>query len=99
MAACERQRLIGSGLSCQTLGPMEDIDYVHHVIDPWLEKYRKQGADALTPLEALAVGVWLLEAEVNSGGFNHYYFYSRGALAEQTVEALDAIGASETAGI
>jgi len=78
---------------------MEDLDYVLQFIDPWLDKYIERGADALLPLEALGVGVWLLEAEVNNGGFDQYYFNSRGVLAEQTVEALDAIGAYETAAI
>ncbi|MBL0731210.1 DUF4375 domain-containing protein [Piscinibacter sp. HJYY11] len=78
---------------------MDDLDYVLQVIDPWLDKYIERGASFLLPLEALGVGVWLLEAEVNNGGFHQYYFNSHGALAEQTVEALDAIGAHETAAI
>jgi hypothetical protein len=43
------------------------------------------------------VGVWTLEAEVNNGGFDQYYFNSAGDLAMQTVEALKAIGAVKTA--
>jgi len=78
---------------------MDNIDYVLQVIDPWLEKYINQGAGSLTPVEACAVGVWLLDAEVNNGGFNQYYFNTRGVLAVRTVEALREIGAAETASL
>jgi len=78
---------------------MENLEYVLQVIEPWLDKYIEHGGASLLPLEAIGVGVWLLEAEVNNGGFDLYYFNSGGVLAEQTVEALDAIGAYETASI
>lgn len=78
---------------------MNDPDYVLEVIDPWLSKYIGQGPGSLAPHEAAAVGVWLLEAEVNNGGFDQYYFNSRGVLAEATVRALNEIGATETASL
>jgi hypothetical protein len=78
---------------------MEDLDYVLQVIDPWLSTYIEHGAESLTPVQAGAVGVWLLDAEVNNGGFDQYYFNTRGVLAEQTVACLRAIGAMETASL
>jgi hypothetical protein len=78
---------------------MEDLDLVLQTIDPWLSKYINAGAEALSASEALAVGVWLLEAEVNNGGFDQYYFNTRGVLAESTVRALQEIGATETASL
>jgi hypothetical protein len=78
---------------------MEDLDFVLTAIDPWLDKYISQGANALSADEAIGVGVWLLESEVNNGGFDQYYFNTGGSLATKTVEALRTIGAYETAGI
>lgn len=78
---------------------MEDLDYVLHVIEPWIDKYIDQGAESLSSIEAVGVGVWLLDAEVKNGGFDQYYFNTRGLLAKRTVQALKAIGASETASL
>lgn len=76
---------------------MSDFDYVLTVIDPWIKKFIDDGADALKFEEIVGVGVWLLEAEVNNGGFDQYYFNSAGDLAIPTVNALRLIGASHTA--
>jgi len=78
---------------------MGDLEYVLQTIEPWLDKYISQGAKALSPDESIGVGVWILETEVNNGGFDQYYFNTSGVLAVQTVEALKTIGAHETAGL
>jgi len=78
---------------------MNDLDYVLERIDPWIDRYISAGPCALGPLEKVGVGVWMLEAEVNNGGFDQYYFNSAGDLALQTVDALNAIGASNTASL
>ena len=70
-----------------------------HTIEPWIDKYIDQGVDALSHQEAIGVGVWLLETEVNNGGFDQYYFNTGGVLAIPTVEALTKIGATDTAGL
>jgi hypothetical protein len=59
---------------------------------PWLERYLEHGPGGLSPREAVGVGVWLLDAELNNGGFH-------GTLAMQTVDALMQIGAMETASL
>jgi hypothetical protein len=41
--------------------------------------------------------VWVLEAEVNNGGFSQYFFNSSGETAGFVVEALETIGALQTA--
>lgn len=76
---------------------MDDLDYVLERIDPWITKYIASGPQALGALEVVGVGVWMLDAEVNNGGFDQYYFNSAGDLATQTVEALKSIGAVKTA--
>ncbi|SHN37355.1 protein of unknown function [Rhizobacter sp. OV335] len=78
---------------------MEDLDYVLEVIEPWISQYLTHGAESLSQLEAVGVGVWLLDAEVNNGGFDQYYFNTRGALALETVQALRSIGAGEAASL
>ncbi len=40
-----------------------------------------------------------LEAQVNNGGFDQYFFNSSGGNAAATIEALDALGAHKTAAI
>jgi hypothetical protein len=78
---------------------MSNLDYVLAVIDPWLDKYNAHGPGQLTQREAIGVGVWLLDVEVNNGGFHQYYNNSRGDLAVQTVESLAAIGAGNAAAL
>jgi hypothetical protein len=78
---------------------MDDLDYVLAVIEPWLDKYIASGPGTLGRRETVAVGVWMLNAEVNNGGFSQYYANSRGVLAEATVDALREIGAYETASL
>ena len=43
--------------------------------------------------------VWLLEAEVNNGGFNQYYYNSGGRFAKFTPEALEQMGAKHFANL
>lgn len=76
---------------------MDDLEYVLEVITPWIDKYIDQGPEALSSRELVGVGVWILDAAVNNGGFHQYYFNSRGRMATQTVDALREIGASDTA--
>jgi hypothetical protein len=78
---------------------MDDLDYVLDRIDPWISKFIDVGPAALSPIEVIGVGVWMLEAEVNNGGFDQYYFNSAGALATPTISALQTIGAKETASL
>ncbi len=43
--------------------------------------------------------IWELESEVNNGGFYQYFWNSSEALAPDSVEALEAIGADATAAL
>lgn len=78
---------------------MKDLDFVLELIDPWISKFISEGSAELSPLELVGVGIWTLEAEVNNGGFDQYYFNSAGELAIQTVSSLEAIGAPNTASL
>jgi hypothetical protein len=78
---------------------MDDLDYVLSTIDPWLNAYLSNGPSTLQGLALIGVGVWTLEAEVNNGGFDQYYFNSAGCLAIPTVQSLTLIGANNTASL
>jgi len=78
---------------------MDDLDYVLSTIDPSLSKYISYGPAELHGLELIGVGIWTLEAEVNNGGFDQYYFNSAGDLAVPTVQSLLIIGAKNTASL
>ena len=60
-------------------------------------KIKKLGYQNLTDLEKTFNYVYWLEAEVNNGGFNQYFFNSAGDYAQDTVKALQDIGANYTA--
>jgi Domain of unknown function (DUF4375) len=55
--------------------------------------------DALPERDRILVAIWGLEADVNNGGFDQYYFNSSGDRAFFAAEALERIGASQMAAI
>jgi hypothetical protein len=58
----------------------------------------KRFSDLSDP-ERVFILVWEIEAEVNNGGFNQFYFNSAGDRANQTAAALRKIGAEQMASI
>lgn len=61
-----------------------------------LERANRIGIEALARPEKAVVCTVLLEAEVNNGGFDQYFFNSAGDWARQTLVALTDIGAFHT---
>lgn len=57
------------------------------------------GLTNLSPAEQAFVLIWGLEADVNNGGFNQYFFNSYSDYAIAVPHALRAIGADQTAAI
>jgi Domain of unknown function (DUF4375) len=55
--------------------------------------------ETLTPEERVFRAIWDLEAEVNNGGFNQYFFNSAGDNAQKAAAALRVVGTSTTAGV
>ncbi len=55
--------------------------------------------DLLAEKDRVLISVWELEAEINNGGFDQYYFNSSGNLAHFAPLALDLIGASKMSDI
>ncbi len=63
------------------------------------EKEKKNGFDDLDEAERAFLRVWELEAEINNGGFDQYFFNSSGDHCLETKESLIRIGAQKTAEI
>ncbi len=86
------------GKLCATRKVMADsLDVVFEFVEPVIEKLEKSGSDSLSELETTILSVWLLEADINNGGFNQYFWNSSGDFANQVVSSLHKIGAEETA--
>jgi hypothetical protein len=69
------------------------------VSDSVFDRYAKLGYEKLSQPEKVFVCVWGLEAEVNNGGFDQYYFNSAGDHSLDAVTSLEAIGANHTANL
>lgn len=70
---------------------------VDSLTDSALKKLWDHGFDALDHLDQLLVVIWGLEADVNNGGFDQYYFNSYGDQAKRVPSALRQIGANRMA--
>ena len=62
-------------------------------------QFWKVSYEELTAAEKVFVSVWELEAEINNGGFNQYFFNSSGDNARHCVAALERIGAKNFAAL
>ena len=71
-----------------------DLAYQHA-----LDRLLAVGYDALSDQERDLATLWQVEAEVNNGGFLHYYSGSAGDLAFHAPQALARVGATGKAAI
>lgn len=62
----------------------------------WEKAEQSEDFENLTEAEQTFVYVEALEAEVNNGGFDQYFFNTNGKYSEETLEALKKIGAVKT---
>lgn len=67
--------------------------------DPVFERLEKFKLDGLVDLDRFFVCAWVLDGEVNNGGFDQFYYSSSGDLALEAIEAFEAIGAHGRADI
>jgi hypothetical protein len=77
----------------------EDRLDLFKISDRVFDRYGKLGYEKLSEPEKVFHCIWQLEAEVNNGGFDQYYFNSAGDQALDTVKSLETIGANHTAGL
>lgn len=77
---------------------MSDIEaFLIALSDKVCPRLWNEGWTSLTHAERVFASVWQLEAEVNNGGFDQFYYNSAGDQALKTVSALEVIGAAHTA--
>ncbi|HXO76145.1 MAG TPA: DUF4375 domain-containing protein [Puia sp.] len=98
-----KNRPIYKTLTAEIVDKASDDDLlqivVEHLIIKFSQDYTKKYETVLSwtkPQQAVYM-VWYLEAEVANGGFNQYYFNSRGQFSELTPAALRLIGANDLA--
>lgn len=77
----------------------EQLDKLVEIVDPITDKYLESGFGCLNKKEFILFSVWMLETEVNNGGFNQFYYNSAGDIANEVVHSLNEIGAPKTAQI
>jgi hypothetical protein len=98
-------RRIYSTLDVQTLRQIPDADLEQAVVDYVITKLNDNYEREVEIVRALSPGVralyvtWGVEAEVNNGGFNQYYFNSSGAFAPDAVGAFEYFGATQHAAL
>ncbi|MFD2165642.1 DMP19 family protein [Thalassotalea euphylliae] len=74
-------------------------DLIYAAYDKALENLGLNGFDALSEQDKVIATTFAIEAEVNNGGFDQFFFNSSGDIAFYAPTALVAIGAFEMAKI
>ncbi len=80
-----------------------DDDLLQTIFDDLIEKFPKDYRKIYETVLLFSKGrqaiymIWCLEAKVNNGGFNQYYYNPSGQYAEHTPEALKLINANKFA--
>jgi hypothetical protein len=69
------------------------------ISDLVFDRYTRLGFEKLSAQEKVFQCIWGLEAEVNNGGFDQFYFNSAGNHAADTITSLEMIGANHTANL
>lgn len=96
-------RRIYTSIDAPTLRQIADADLEQAVVDYVLTKLEDNYDKEVEIVEGLSPGsralylTWIVEAEVNNGGFNQYYFNSDGRFATEAVGAFEYFGATQHA--
>lgn len=75
----------------------EEDDFATALSDLVSARYQAVGYSGLRPGERVALCLERLEREVRSGGFSQYFFSAFGDLSQETLAALQEIGAEHLA--
>ena len=78
---------------------MDDNEWLIYLSERCRTLFFETEFEALSTPEKVFVAIWLLEADVNNGGFDQYYLNSSGDHAQYAPEALRTIRARATAEI
>jgi len=97
------KRPIYKVLTVDIIKNIKDENLEQAIIDNILTKFNKDFSNEEEVVRNLSEGkkviyvTWILEAEVNNGGFNQFYFNSSGQLADLAQDAFKTIGAIQFA--
>jgi hypothetical protein len=91
-------------LDIQTLRSIPDADLERAIADyVWYKIYDYDRAaevvHGLSPGARAMYMTWVVEGQVNNGGFNQYYYNTDGQFASEAVEAFEYFGATEHAAL
>ena len=98
-----KNRPIHKILTIEIIDAASDENLLQTVFDNLIERlpkdYRKEYATVTswTKQQQAIYIIWTLEAEVNNGGFNQFYFNSSGQYADLVPDALKLVGANKFA--
>lgn len=98
-----KNRPIHKILTIEIIDTTSDENLLQTVFDNLIERlpkdYRKEYATVTswTKQQQAIYIIWSLEAEVNNGGFNQFYFNSSGQYADLVPDALKLVGANKFA--
>jgi hypothetical protein len=98
-----KNRPIHKVLTTEIIDTTSDDELLQVVIDNLSEKFPEDYAKhyqtvlSWTKAQQAIYIIWSLEAEVNNGGYNQFYFNSSGQYAGLAPEALNLVGASKFA--
>ena len=96
---------VHAAIDSKTLGSIADAEVEFALIDLIYERQAAWRDDEEAFLAAQPPGrralylTWVVEAEVNNGGFNQYYYNTDGKFAAQAVEAFEYFGATRHAAL
>jgi len=99
-----RNRTIYRSLNVETLRAIPDDDLEQAIVDYVIHRL-KSGSDEDATLGSLSEGnralwlTWIVEGEVNNGGFNQYYWNTDGRYSSEAVTSFEFFAASEHAGL
>lgn len=97
------KRPIYKALTTDIIKGIKDENLEQAIIDNIQAKFERDFSNEEDVVRSLSAGqqaiyvTWILEAEVNNGGFNQFYFNSSGQLADLGENAFKTIGAIQFA--
>ena len=100
-----KNRKIYSRLDPATLASIADKDLELAIVDYVASKLEGQHGNEVEIVRKLVPGAramyltWIVDAEVNNGGFNQYYYNTDGKFASEAVAAFEYFGATQHAAV
>lgn len=93
-------RRIYKELTLETLSKIPDHELEQVIIDYVSTKFTSRRSELAVVSKMprgfqIVYSTWILEAEVNNGGFNQFFVNSSGQFAEMALKSLEALGAKD----